>query len=330
MPTFATGVFKKLAYKAESTFNTLPGTSGGQYLRRVTSDLDLKKDIYQSNEIRTDMQLADVRHGIRKPDGTIKGELSPQTWQDFIAAALRKLFVATAAISAATFTIAGTGPTYTITRSAGSYITDGVKIGDVVRLTAGAFNAANLNLNLGVVNETATGTDRHAAQRRGHGRRRPDRDGHDVDPRQALLDADFRPHGHVVRRRTLVRRHQPERSLHRLQGRQHRLRPAGDRHRDDRRRAEGRGHHAGAGAVLHRAHRADRLGRSRRGERRAALRHGERRVTSPAHQINYAGNMEPKPSSARTPSRRSSRTAMIVTGQLTALFTDAHLSPMRS
>lgn len=153
---FATGVFKKLAYKKETTFNTLPGGSGGQYLRRVTSDIDLKKDIYQSNEIRTDMQLADVRHGIRKPGGTIKGELSPQTFQDFIAAALRKLFVATSAITSLTLTIAGSGPTYTVTRSAGSFITDGVKVGDVVRITAGAFNAANLNLNLGVLAETAT------------------------------------------------------------------------------------------------------------------------------------------------------------------------------
>lgn len=154
--TFATGVFKKLAYKKESTWNTAAGASGAQYLRRVTSDLDLAKDIFQSNEIRTDMQTADMRHGIRKPAGTIKGELSPKTYQDFIAAALRKLFAATSDITGASITIAGTGPTFTVTRATGSFITDGVKVGDVVQLTAGSFNAANLNLNLGVLAETAT------------------------------------------------------------------------------------------------------------------------------------------------------------------------------
>lgn len=149
---FATGIFKKLAYKKEATFNTAAGAAGAQYLRRVTSDLDLDKAIYQSNEIRTDIQIADLRHGVRSIKGTVKGELSPLTFSDFIASAMRKAWAATAAITGASITIAGAGPTYTLTRAAGSYLSDGVKIGDVVALTAGAFNAANSNLNLGVLN----------------------------------------------------------------------------------------------------------------------------------------------------------------------------------
>lgn len=152
----AAGVFKQLIYKAETTYGTLAGASGAQRLRRVTSDLDLKKDVYESNEIRSDQQMADYRHGVRRPDGTINGELSPKTYADFFAAALRRDFSAGVSVAGASITIAGSGPTYTLTRSAGSWLTDGVKKGDVGRLTAGVFAAANLNKNLVVASMTAT------------------------------------------------------------------------------------------------------------------------------------------------------------------------------
>lgn len=147
----ATGVAKQVKYKVESTWGTVPSAASSQLLRRVSSDIDLRKDTYESNEIRTDYQVADMRHGVRRVAGTIRGELSPLTYLDFMAAALRKATAATAAITGASFTIATSGSNYTLTRAAGSFITDGIKAGDVVRITAGSFNAANLNKNLGVL-----------------------------------------------------------------------------------------------------------------------------------------------------------------------------------
>lgn len=152
----ASGVFKQLAYKAETTWGTIPSASSAQALRRTTSSLDLTKETYQSNEIRTDLQLADFRHGVRSVTGRISGDLSAGTHKDFMAAILKRDFAAVTAIAGASITIAGSGPTYTVTRAAGSYLTDGVKIGDVIRLTAGSFNASNLNKNLLVVTLTAT------------------------------------------------------------------------------------------------------------------------------------------------------------------------------
>jgi len=154
--TIATGVAKQLRYKAEATWGTAPGTGSAQLLRRVTSDLSLKKQSYQSAEIRSDYQVADMRHGVRSVEGGINGELSSGTFKDFIAAAVRRAFTTVTAITGASITIAGSGPTYTVTRAAGSWITDGVKVGQVGRLTAGSFNAANLNKNLLVLVETAT------------------------------------------------------------------------------------------------------------------------------------------------------------------------------
>lgn len=152
----ASGVFKQLAYKAETTWGTVPAAASAQAMRRTTSSLDLTKETYQSNEIRTDLQLNDFRHGVRGVSGKISADLSPGTHKDFMAAILKRDYAAVSAISGASITIAGTGPTYTVTRAAGSYLTDGVKVGDVIRLSVGTFNAANLNKNLMVVSLTAT------------------------------------------------------------------------------------------------------------------------------------------------------------------------------
>lgn len=154
--TIATGVAKRVTYKVESTWGTIPSAGSAQALRRVKSTLELAKDTYQSNEIRSDYQVSDMRHGVRSVKGAISGELSPGTYEDFMAAAVRRAFTAVTAITGLSITIAGSGPTYTVTRAAGSWITDGVKLGQVVRLSAGSFDAANLSKNLFILAETAT------------------------------------------------------------------------------------------------------------------------------------------------------------------------------
>jgi hypothetical protein len=151
----ASGIAKQVRYKAESVYNTAPGASGAQSLRRVESSINVEKDTYASAELRTDYQISDFRHGTRRTAGSIKGELSPQTYADFMAAALRKDFVAGVSAASVSLTIAGAGPC-TVTRATGSWLTDGFKAGDVVRITAGSVNASNLNKNLYVVSLTAT------------------------------------------------------------------------------------------------------------------------------------------------------------------------------
>lgn len=155
--TIATGVAKSVAYKAESTWATPAGTSGASYLRRVTCDLDQEKDIYESQEIRTDYQIADSRDGVKKAMGSLKGELSPGSYSTFMAAMCRRAFTAVSAISSLSITVAaGSGSTWTVTRASGSFLTDGLKVFNVIKLTAGAFDAANLNKNLLIISLTAT------------------------------------------------------------------------------------------------------------------------------------------------------------------------------
>jgi hypothetical protein len=151
----AAGVEKELRAKAMGSYHTAPGASSAQLKRRVSSNLSLTKDTFGSNEKVRHQQRVDKRHGMRRVGGTIAGLLSAGTYEDEIAAVLRKAFVATADITGLAITIAASGDMYTITRGSGSWLTDGIKVGDVVRLTAGSFTAGNSNNNLVVVNVIA-------------------------------------------------------------------------------------------------------------------------------------------------------------------------------
>lgn len=153
--TYAVGTLKQVAYKVETTFGTLPAAASAQLLRRVTSTVDLTKETYASNELRTDFQVADYRHGVRSVAGSLQGELSPGTYKDLFSYALKRDFAAVTATTGASLTIAGSGPTYTVTRAAGSWLTDGYKNGMVVRLSVGTLNAANINKNLLIVDVTS-------------------------------------------------------------------------------------------------------------------------------------------------------------------------------
>ena len=140
----ATGIAKKLVYKVQTGLGAKASVGSAQYLRRVTSDIDLSKDTYQSEEIRSDYQIADMRHGMKKVGGTIAGEASVGTYNDFIASAMRQAFQTAAATGTITdVTAQATDPQYV--SAAGAWITDGFKVGDVVRWTG--FTATNNNAN---------------------------------------------------------------------------------------------------------------------------------------------------------------------------------------
>lgn len=150
------GVAKVVAYKKETTWGTLAGASSGKQVRRVTADFNLTKETYESNEIRTDRQLADFRHGVRSADGTLSGELSPNSYSDFMQSLVGKDFTAVTAISSLSVTIAASGQLWTVTRAAGDWITSGIKVGTVLRLTGAGLNAANSAKNLLVVSMSST------------------------------------------------------------------------------------------------------------------------------------------------------------------------------
>jgi hypothetical protein len=126
----------------------VPAAASAQRLRRVTSTLNLKKRTFESNEILSHVQRVDFRHGVRSVEGTINGELSPGTYKDFMAAAVRRAYTAVTAITGALDHHLGHGADLH-DRALGRLLAHRRHQGRPGRPPHGRrFNAANLNKNL--------------------------------------------------------------------------------------------------------------------------------------------------------------------------------------
>jgi len=146
----ASGIEKKVVLAPQATKGTVAvaALATAQYMRRVTSNIDLAKETYQSNEIRADRQMADYRHGVQSVDGTLNGELSPSTYEILMAGILRKDFVAAPAAGPesdiACTVVSGAIGTYT-SSATGTFLQDGIKVGDVGRWTGWTTTGADNN-----------------------------------------------------------------------------------------------------------------------------------------------------------------------------------------
>lgn len=153
---YQTGRQIEVAYKPETAYGTLPGDTGAKVFRPNTGNLTLGIEPIRSNENRRDGMTTRGRHGTRSVSGQYAGDLSVGSYDDLIEAVLRGTFsaaltISDAAMSSATLAVAAN----TITASAGSWITAGLRVGDVIRLTSG-FVAGNLNRNVRIIGLTAT------------------------------------------------------------------------------------------------------------------------------------------------------------------------------
>lgn len=152
----AQGINKILSFKKQSGLGSAASGTGGQTLRRETSQFSAPADTFTNNEITSHQQSTGVTHGVVKPQGSISGILSPGTYITLLASLLRKDVAAVSAITGLSLTIATSGTDYTLTRASGSFITDGLKVGNVVRITAGTFTAGTKDKNLLITALTAT------------------------------------------------------------------------------------------------------------------------------------------------------------------------------
>ena len=140
------GASCRIAYKAYSSgaiqsnvqpdSSISPGATDGQILRRTSSTLSLTKDTYQSAEVRTDRQIGDYRHGVKRVTGSLNGELSPGTYWDFVEAVLRGTETAAVAKSEAELTsVAADNATSKFTFGGGDPVAEGYRVGMVIRFT---------------------------------------------------------------------------------------------------------------------------------------------------------------------------------------------------
>lgn len=155
---YQTGRQVSVTFAEETTYGTLATATDGKVFRPNTGNLTLSKELINSNENRRDGMMSRGRHGSRSVTGQYTGDLSVGSYDEWVEAVFRGTFdtalsidESTAAMSTATLSVASN----VITASAGSFITAGVRVGDVIRLTAG-FAAGNMNRNLRVTAVTAT------------------------------------------------------------------------------------------------------------------------------------------------------------------------------
>ncbi len=147
-----------VAYKAQAGLGSIASGGSGFQFRPNSGKMQVTHDEIQSAEVRSDGMMTRSRNGMRKVTGNYEADFSWQSFDKLIGYGFRSTYgaavtitEATGAMSSATLAVAA----HTITASAGSWITSGFRVGDIIRLTAG-FVAGNMSRNLRITALTAT------------------------------------------------------------------------------------------------------------------------------------------------------------------------------
>lgn len=154
--TIASEIFKVVAAWKQTGLGVPRSGNGSQAFRRESSNGTLNKATYENNEITSHQQSTGATHGMRSAAFTLNGLLSGNTYSTLFASIMRAAF-ATGATTVASITITMPGGVPTLTDAGNTFLTDGFKIGDVVRITAGTYaNAVNRDNNLLVLSVSET------------------------------------------------------------------------------------------------------------------------------------------------------------------------------
>jgi len=148
--TIASQIKRKVFIGKQSALGTKALANSGKTYNYRDGGLSggLTKDAFESNTIRTDQQRQNATHGTRSVNKTLDQEFQVGGHTALLEGALRNAF-ASAATTGAVTTIGLNASTRTISRSTGSFITDGFKVGDIVRVSgfvATANNGKNLRI----------------------------------------------------------------------------------------------------------------------------------------------------------------------------------------
>lgn len=137
---FSSGALRNLYYARETAFGVPPNPLAMFELKNTEDTFNLARDSFVSNERRGDRGIHDMRLGNKQPAGDLSFELSHNAFDDFFASALGASFTArNISVTESSTLVAATG---VLTAAVGTFLTDGLHIGDVVTIS-GFANAAN-------------------------------------------------------------------------------------------------------------------------------------------------------------------------------------------
>lgn len=151
------------AVHRETAINVQATATGATQMRIIDSPgLQLKRAIIQSAEHRTDATKSMGRLGYKTVDGSFNSELSVGGHTDmFHEAAMRATWATSTTVGFATMTIAIT--TNALTATSGSFITNGVRVGDIFYLSGTTVSGNNSTNKRVVAVTTLTLTTEAAA-----------------------------------------------------------------------------------------------------------------------------------------------------------------------
>ena len=150
-----TGKNMYVAFKVETVFNTIHVVLTGAEKLRINPSpgLNMTRATILPGEIRADMMTQMGRLGSRIVEGSYNCDLSISSFDSILEAVFRSTWVAAVVLDQTDFTSLTTPTTSTIVAAGGSWITMGVRVGDIVRITNQ--DAGNENLNLTIRTVTA-------------------------------------------------------------------------------------------------------------------------------------------------------------------------------
>jgi hypothetical protein len=136
----SSGTRADLIYVEQTNPATVP-TSGWKKLRATSRNVNLVKDTLESEEVRSDREITDFRHGFNRVEGSIGAQVGVKDFDDMIRFGLGGTWTGVVASIKTISTATGANR---ITRATGSFITDGFRPGDIVRLAGTSDSAINV------------------------------------------------------------------------------------------------------------------------------------------------------------------------------------------
>jgi hypothetical protein len=140
-----------VAYLVESVFGTQVSGAGAEKFRiQPGGGLSMTRELIEDPEVRTDGQRSMARLGSKSVSGSYRGTLSVGTFNTFLEALFRSTWVAddvaiTCDGGAVYTSLAVTGQNTLTLAGTGSFLTDGVRVGDVVRIGASGTASDDVN-----------------------------------------------------------------------------------------------------------------------------------------------------------------------------------------
>lgn len=149
----SSGARHSMGYIAEVTAGVTPATPAFKAVRLNTTNLGLSKTTLQSAELRSDRQVADVRHGNYNIAGDIVSDLSYESYDDFLEAVFCGAYAPSAARTSAAISAAAGDDSFN--DSGNAFLTAGFKVGQRVIVTG--FSTGANNIIGGVISSVTAG-----------------------------------------------------------------------------------------------------------------------------------------------------------------------------